>query len=632
MNPLGNNNSTDILSINNMADYPGTNPDDESDTKPTTDTRAFSAEETNMNTIIQLIQRNRDEDQLERSRTRSDIADLKSALSALQNTSPMCSIDSPIINRARNTRRTSMFFGSPAPTTSDNAFRPTVQVLQHDIVYDNTLKVSSLEGLQFLSKQIQILTTRYPNHQISLARMVSINLREPVLAAYNHLWYKDSDISGSETREILVEDWLSLSNTEVQAILVEAARPRTRELCARELILFLGKHIPQHPPVNPDNFSKLFYGPMVKSLTDLQHLCSLLSADTSAYSNNLGKMPVPGYGTKDTPGQIQIWIISLGTQKDAILNWLGKDILIKQKNLESAIKYIRSKFMEGRNHSELRQDFDAKLTPIRYNDLRSTQGESYTRQQSSTYVRQPFHSAAPSVRQPFPSTASSKFQHQPQPPHRHTPSRSSLNALDLHPDQSTLDESHTTYLDEENDDDMTNRYEDTFEYPPTSNTADYSEYHPASTTVHYPDYPPTSTVEDYTISHLEPDFDHDLSAISVAHKDSVRQAISVTYQGYCADLFVNGTCPRLHSGCPFDHTAAALERCIKSFTLLGKRELIQHRQLPSWSPHEKDNPNLKRGSLASTRPDGPPTFTRNRDQHASDRNPGSYNQPKSYNK
>ena len=53
----------------------------------------------------------------------------------------------------------------------------------------------------------------------------------------------------------------SLSNAKVQAILVEAARPRTREMCARELILFLGKDIPQSPPVNPDNFSKLFYGP-----------------------------------------------------------------------------------------------------------------------------------------------------------------------------------------------------------------------------------------------------------------------------------------------------------------------------------------------------------------------------------
>ena len=115
------------------------------------------------------------------------------------------------------------------------------------------------------------LCTRYPGHGISLRviqdlvaecpicqkdriplRTIPYPTSPQILAAYNHLWYKDSDITGSESQEILVEDWLSLSNAEV--ILVEAARPRTREMCARELILFLGKDIPQSPPVNPDNF------------------------------------------------------------------------------------------------------------------------------------------------------------------------------------------------------------------------------------------------------------------------------------------------------------------------------------------------------------------------------------------
>ena len=351
---------------------------------PTIEPTATPVEEATIHTIIQLIQRNREEDLQERSRTSADIADLRSALSALHNPSEMSSRDSPIVNRGQTNRRTSMFFGSPAPTTSETAYRSNVQVLQHDIVYDAELKVCSLAGLQYLSRQRQILSTKYPNHQISLARMVSHNLRPHVLAAYNHLWYKDSNITGSESTEILVEDWLSLSNAEVQAILVEAARPRTREICARELILFLGKDIPQSPIINPDNFSKLFYAPMVKALTDLQQLCSLLSADTSAYSNNLSKIP------KDSPGQIQIWAISLGSQKEPILNWLGKDVLVKHKNLESAIKYIRSKFMEGRHHSELRQDFDAKLTPISYDDLRATQGESYTRQQIPTPARHTF--------------------------------------------------------------------------------------------------------------------------------------------------------------------------------------------------------------------------------------------------
>lgn len=53
-------------------------------------------------------------------------------------------------------------------------------------------------------------------------------------------------INGTESNEIMVEDWLSLTNYEVQAILVEAVRPRTKELYSNELVLFLGKEIPQH--------------------------------------------------------------------------------------------------------------------------------------------------------------------------------------------------------------------------------------------------------------------------------------------------------------------------------------------------------------------------------------------------
>ena len=78
----------------------------------------------------------------------------------------------------------------------------------------------------------QLYLLEYPNHQISLARLVSYNLRQHVLAAC-----KDFDIIGSESREIFGEYRLSLSNAEVQAILVEATRPR-------ELILFLAKIFP----------------------------------------------------------------------------------------------------------------------------------------------------------------------------------------------------------------------------------------------------------------------------------------------------------------------------------------------------------------------------------------------------
>ena len=569
-----------------MSECSGDSAQDE-EPKPTTEPTSITTE---ISKIFQLIQQHRDEDKLERSQTKADIADLRSALSAVQNTSPMSFHDSPIINRMPTTRRTSMFFGSPAPT-SDTAYKTNVQVLQHDIVYDWTLQVSSLLGLQCLSQQRLLLSSKYPNHQISLARMVSPHLRQHVLLAYNHLWYKDSEITGSESQEIMADDWLSLSNAEIQAILVEAARPRTRELCARELILFLKEDIPQSPPVNPDNFSKLFYGPMVKSLTDLEQLCALLSADTSPYSNNLARMPVPGYGTKECPGQIQIWIISLGSQKEAILHWLGKDNLVKHKTLTSAIKYIRSKFMEARHHSELRRDFDAKLTPIRYDDLNSTQGESYTRMQP------------PTVRPPPVSQNSSNFRHQhhrsPESSNfQQNPTRSSLNALNFSPDDPDIDE--PAFADDD-DDDMTHLYVDTSDQPCAATSTDHF--------VH-----------------------HDLSAIATPDtRNNVRQAIAATYQGYCSELFVLGTCPRQNNNCPFDHSAPALERCIRSFTLLSKRELQLHGQLPPWSTTNKDTSTPPRGPYTSNRPDKPPTFTRDRD-NAPDRNYGTYQQSKPYNK
>ena len=73
----------------------------------------------------------------------------------------------------------------------------------------------------------------------------------------------------------------------------------------------------------------------------------------------------------------------------------------------------------------------------------------------------------------------------------------------------------------------------------------------------------------------------DLCALTLTDtRNNVRQAIAATYQGYCSELFVLGVCPRKQSGCPFDHSAPALEKCIRSFTLLSKRELHLHGQLP----------------------------------------------------
>ena len=135
-------------------------------------------------------------------------------------------------------------------------------------------------------------------------------------------------------------------------------------------------------------FSKIFYIALIKSLNDMLHLYDLLSEETSNISNNKSKMPVSGYGTREIPGHIVLWLISLGSQKEAIQQWLGKDDLTKYKSMEPTVKFIRAKLMEARAHSEARQDLDSKLTLIRYEDIRHTQGENHTRQQISLPYKQ----------------------------------------------------------------------------------------------------------------------------------------------------------------------------------------------------------------------------------------------------
>ena len=78
------------------------------------------------------------------------------------------SIDTPFPDRGRGNRRSSMFFGIPRPSTSPlETFAVTppksnIQVLQADIVYDKELKVNSLEGLQYLARQLQLVSSKYP--------------------------------------------------------------------------------------------------------------------------------------------------------------------------------------------------------------------------------------------------------------------------------------------------------------------------------------------------------------------------------------------------------------------------------------------------------------------------------------
>ena len=234
--------------------------------------------------------------QEDRIRNSNEFTELRSAIASISRGSPQISLDSPIPDRANANRRSSMFFGSPLPKERESTTKTQIQALQADIIYDKELEVSSLEGLQYLAKQLQLFTSKYPGREVRTAHMVAYLLRPHVIASWNSHCFKESQIAGLEV------NWLSLSNGQVQEILVESARPRTRELYSRELVLFLGKDIPQTPTINPEKFSSTFYAPLMKSLNDLLHLHDLLSEETSNHSNNKSKMPVPGYGTRDSPG------------------------------------------------------------------------------------------------------------------------------------------------------------------------------------------------------------------------------------------------------------------------------------------------------------------------------------------
>lgn len=468
--------------------------------------------------------------QQDQEANRLQFTELRSAIDAMKKPSSqnspnvMDETQTPIPNRFESNRRSTIFFGGsirggstpPYNKLASNA-HPQIQILQNDIIYKNELTVSSLAGLQYLSKQMQLLASTYPNREIKMSHMVSYNLRPHVVTNWNSFCFKLTQLTGLEYEEVMVEDWLSFPNSTVQEILVEAARPRTKELYTKELILYLGKDIPQSPNINTENFSKLFYTPMIRSVNDLYNIYTLLSEETSNLSNNAAKMPVETYGTKDSPGHIQLWIISLGSQKDAILQWLGKDELMKQKTLESAFKFIRFKLMEGRTQSEARQDFDSKLTPIRWSDLRSTQGESHTRQQVSISTT---HDPA---RQRFTSRAN--FSALSFPHHRN-------NVYDDNPDEYEGD--------------------------------DYDDTYPDINAPSLPSAPDTLNI--------------------MSTNTSSQAAIAATFRGYCCELFVLGKCSK--QNCTNDHSAAAQERCIMSFSHLTKRDLGAHAKLPNWTaPH-----------------------------------------------
>jgi hypothetical protein len=520
---------------------------------------------TNLHDMFTKFLKTNEEDRL---RHQAELSAMKSVVDRLSENSSLDStsdhVETPP-DRRQNNRRTSIFFSAPSANktyaasrqrlssaTLDSPLSPrpaipatpsVIQVLQAEIVYENQLKVSSLEGLTFLSKQLQIMNSKYPGREIKTAHMVAVPLRQHVVASWNSFLRKHTIATGIEEPEVMVNDWLSFDNDLVQDMLLEAARPRTREQYSQELVRFLLKAVPQFPEINAENFSKFYFDPLMKSLHDLLHLHDLLSADTSNVSNNSSKMPSTSYGTKENPGHIQLWIISLGSHKDAILQWLGKDELSKHKTLAPAVKYIRNKLMVGRSQSEDRQDFQHQLTPIKYDDIRRTQGESHQRQQ--VYTSRTQHQAPSSYRSYDNKT------------------RASMAALDFRDSVHTSpDEYSPQPFDLYDDDDV----------PPTDLTDNYEN----------------SSVRE---NHSETDsYNADTvnssaaSYCALSPSQSFRSAISATFRGYCSELFVYGKCSKRDAGCAMDHSSAAQERCINSFALLSKRELSRHADLPSWQP------------------------------------------------
>ena len=189
--------------------------------------------------------------------------------------------------------------------------------------------------------------------------------------------------------------------------------------------MFLSVAIPQKFKVNADNFSGDFYEPMMKSLHDLNHLSALFMKDSSIRTQNEATVLVDGFGTRDDLGLIQVWILSLGIQKEAFLQLLGRDKLQRFKTLQPAIKYLCYRLMDVRNQSEVKHDLDSRLTQVKYDDLH--RGESFTRLQTDFVPRHQYASPSP-------------FRTDRYQPTRYQPIKPSLAALHTNPNNSYQDD------------------------------------------------------------------------------------------------------------------------------------------------------------------------------------------------
>ena len=235
---------------------------------------ATNLSDTKLDILMGMFVKFQDSVELQQSKTTHEMAELGSIRSPASSNQHE---QTTFPDRQADNRRTSMFLGSPLSNNSDRStdhIKPQIAFIQSQVVYDVEVKVSSLSGLRFLFQQQQRLATKYPHSEILISHMVSFPLRQNVLATHNSRRYDQFIRNGEEPEELMCKKWLTFDNKLVLEILVEACRPRTREQCAKEFIMFLSVAIPQKFKVNADNFSRDFYEPMMKSLHDLDHLCA----------------------------------------------------------------------------------------------------------------------------------------------------------------------------------------------------------------------------------------------------------------------------------------------------------------------------------------------------------------------
>ena len=74
----------------------------------------------------------------------------------------------------------------------------------------SSIQVLQNERLQYLAKDIQLLSSNYPGRDIKLCYMVANTLPLHVIAAWNSLCHQESLMTGNEYEDILVEDWRSM--------------------------------------------------------------------------------------------------------------------------------------------------------------------------------------------------------------------------------------------------------------------------------------------------------------------------------------------------------------------------------------------------------------------------------------